>query len=226
MLPYPHIPGQMQVMQTYLPTGCVIAFAGNPYLTAPTATPPPSPTVNPAQQASYTTIVESQGWMVCDGRQLVQGMYGALFAVLGTQYNIPGDDNTTVFRVPDYRGYFLRMVDMDSGNDPDAATRVLPDGTKGPNIGSVEQDALQYHLHPYTQPDPPASITLGTSGAATAVPNNQTQADTLEPIADSTKTPPPPAQYPSTPPPDYSTIKTSFETRPKNVYVYYLIKFV
>ncbi|HWK04464.1 MAG TPA: phage tail protein [Puia sp.] len=215
MIPYPNIPGNLQVMPTFVPIGSVIAFAGKI-----------SPPVNAGSQPAYNTVVESQGWMVCDGRPLLQTDYGILYAVLGIEYNQAGDDSSTVFRIPDYRGYFLRMVDMESGNDPDSASRVLPNNTTSSDVGSIEQDALQYHLHPYTQPNAPASITLGTDGTTTAVPADTQNVNTAEPVADPSKSTPPPPQKPSQPPADYATIKTSFETRPKNVYVYYLIKFI
>lgn len=208
------MPGHLNFMPTVVPVGSVIAFAGKV-----------SPPANPSSQPAYTTVVESQGWMVCDGRLLNQGQYGMLYAVLGVEYNWPGDDGSTSFRIPDYRGYFLRMVDMGSGNDPDAATRVLPSGSTSPDVGSVEEDALQYHLHQYTMPNQPMPINTGNV-AGTAVQADTANTNTSEPVVDPSKTPPPPAQKPSQPQADYATIKTSFETRPKNVYVYYLIKFM
>ena len=208
------MPGNIQVMPTFVPIGAVIAFAGKI-----------SPPVAAGSQPAYSTVTESQGWMVCDGRSLAQADYGSLYAVLGIENNQAGDDCNTVFRIPDYRGYFLRMVDMDSGNDPDSGSRVLPNNTTSSEVGSIEQDALQYHLHPYTQPNNPGQIIPGNNGSATAVLAN-TPTNTGEPVIDPDKTPPPPAKKPSQPPADYATIKTSFETRPKNVYVYYLIKFI
>ena len=215
MNPYPPIPGPLTIMQATPPIGSVIAFAGKI-----------SPSVNPSEQPAFATVTESGGWMVCDGRLLKQADYGMLHAVLGIQYNRDGDDAQTVFRVPDYRGYFLRMVDMNSGNDPDADSRVLPNNKKSSEVGSIEQDALQYHLHPYTQPNTTANIPTGDDGSAPAVPANTPDIDSGEPVADSSIKPPKPAKDPSSPPADYTTIKTSYETRPKNVYVYYLIKFI
>src|SRR5450756_2433686 len=134
MNPYPPIPGPLTSMQAFLPIGSVIAYAGKI-----------SPPVNPPEQPAFATVTESSGWMVCDGRQLKQTDYGMLHAALGVEYNQDGDDVQTVFRIPDYRGYFLRMVDMDSGNDPDAGSRVMPNTKKSDGVGSIEQDALQYH---------------------------------------------------------------------------------
>ena len=73
-----------------VPTGTVFAFAGS---TAPS------------------------GWLVCDGTAHSQTTYFALFSALGTTYNNQINPTTNAaypnpaagtFRVPDYRGIFLR----------------------------------------------------------------------------------------------------------------------
>lgn len=73
-----------------VPTGTVLAFAG---------TSAPS------------------GWLLCDGAAYSQTDYAPLFAVLGSTYNTQTNPTTNAawaaptggtFRVPDYRGIFLR----------------------------------------------------------------------------------------------------------------------
>jgi microcystin-dependent protein len=80
-----------------VPTGTVFAFAGS---TAPS------------------------GWLVCDGTAYSQTTYSALFAVLGSTYNTQTNPTTNAawatpsagqFRVPDYRGIFLRSSGQASG---------------------------------------------------------------------------------------------------------------
>jgi hypothetical protein len=52
------------------------------------------------------------------------------------------------FKVPDYRGYFLRGWDNTAGNDPDSASRAdRGDGTTGDNIGTKQADELKSHTH-------------------------------------------------------------------------------
>jgi microcystin-dependent protein len=80
-----------------VPTGTVFAFAGS---TAPS------------------------GWLVCDGTAYSQTTYSSLFAVLGSTYNTQTNPTTNAawatptggtFRVPDYRGIFLRSSGQASG---------------------------------------------------------------------------------------------------------------
>jgi microcystin-dependent protein len=180
-----------------MPIGAVIAFAGL------VATPP----VNPLHQSVFNTVTESQGWMLCDGRTLQVVDYGMLYAAIGIQYN-NGKEGSGQFSIPDYRGYFLRMTDMGAGNDPDAAERKLANGNTSSEVGSIQEDALQIHEHIYSRPQI-AAIPAGPSSAnaVTTTPDDLTGTPT-----DSLGAPP-------------GAVRTSTETRAKNVYVNYLIKF-
>jgi microcystin-dependent protein len=80
-----------------VPTGTVFAFAGT---TAPS------------------------GWLLCDGTAYSQTTYAALFSVLASTYNTQINPTTNAawasptagtFRVPDYRGVFLRSYGQASG---------------------------------------------------------------------------------------------------------------
>lgn len=88
-----------------VPVGSVIAYAGN-----------------------VTALQQLEGWFPCDGRELNRLNHIELFEAI--RYANGGDGSTT-FKLPDYRGYFLRGVDQGAGNDPDAATRTAP-----PNVGN------------------------------------------------------------------------------------------
>ena len=81
--PAPSFHGQPVFGDT--PVGAVVAFAGA------SAGPGAGPGL------------ESQGWMVCDGRMLAVEDYPQLYMVLGYLYG--GADGQ--FRLPDYRGGFL-----------------------------------------------------------------------------------------------------------------------
>jgi microcystin-dependent protein len=199
MIPYP--PTQLHYQYTFIPVGSVIAFAGLVQVDPPVA--------DPGTQALYTTVTGSQGWLVCDGSLLLISDYGMLYAALGDLYKQTGDSDTTKFRAPDYRGYFLRMVDWGSPlQDPDLASRLMPDGSKGSGVGSIQEDALQNHVHAYSQPFTTATATPNQTGSVTSAPQ---QVDTGVPIDAPGETVP---------------VKTSTETRPKNMYVYYLIKYM
>lgn len=186
MHPHHHRHSHLPMMPTGVPIGAVIAFAGK------ISPPLPLPLKLPVQdQPLNSTITESQGWMICDGRKLNCADYGMLFAVLGTTYNRK-DDKGAVFRIPDYRGYFLRMVDMASGNDPDIANRILPDTSASIDVGSIEQDAVQYHLHKYTQPQEAITIKIADQGSAKVVPTIKADINSGEAVTDHGKTPPRP----------------------------------
>jgi microcystin-dependent protein len=142
------------------------------------------------------TFPESAGWMLCDGRHLPIASYPELYAVIGELYGRQGD----AFRLPDYRGLFLRGVDAGSGMDPDAARRFGPLGTgTSSGIGSLQCDSLQEHVHSYN------AVKLTT-------PTGQGNAGGQVASSEKTSPPDPPA-------------RVSAETRSKNISVNYLIKF-
>jgi hypothetical protein len=69
--------------------------------------------------------------------------------------------NSKYFATPDYRGEFLRGIDLSQFDDPDALNRfsITNDGRlSGGVIGSYEQDNFQNHLHSLTFSDGMESI--------------------------------------------------------------------
>lgn len=144
--------------------------------------------------------VEQDGWMLCDGRYLDADAYPELYAVLGAQYGQGGTEAARTFRIPDYRGLFLRGADAGAGLDPDADTRVGPDGSGTLNtVGSLQCDAMQTHTHRYDITQPAA---ISNQGVAAGTSTSST----------STSAPENPA-------------RTTTETRPKNIAVNYIIRF-
>lgn len=160
-------------------------------------------TPSPPQSSSTSfglNPVEAYGWMVCDGRALKIDHYPELYAMIGTIYG--GDENT--FNLPDLRGMFLRGV----GSDPASTeNRQKPNQGSGSEtgVGSTQDFAIQTHVHKYTIPQEGG---LGGNNA----PGIQTTA-----IAQTA----PPSES------DMSiSVKVSqLETRPSNVFVYYIIKY-
>lgn len=88
----------------------------------------------------------ANNWLYCDGTSYAQLQYPGLFAAIGTAFGSQGDD---YFNVPDMRGMFLRGVSDQSGVDPDAAYR-LPQtsgGNSGDQVGTVQDSAVENHNH-------------------------------------------------------------------------------
>lgn len=83
--------------------------------------------------------LRAQGWLLCDGRSLVKGEYSNLVAIIGTVYG--GSFET--FNLPDLRGRFPRATTYDSEIDPDADSRELsnPGGAAGNAVGSLQSSA-------------------------------------------------------------------------------------
>jgi len=150
------------------------------------------------------TLLAAQGWLVCDGRTLEVATYPQLFAAIGYLYG--GRD--AEFRLPDYRGYFLRGVDGGRGIDPDAWIRVAAEGGQADGVGSTQRSALQDHAHRYAQPRE-MQFPGGNMGAVPGIAGNA-DAVTNEPVGMGGA----PFQV------------SEGETRPVNVYVHYIIRFV
>jgi len=92
-----------------------------------------------------------KGWLLCDGRELdaTDSRYINLFKAIG--YNWGTSDNATKFNIPDTRGLFLRGVNNGSGNDPDVADRTNnKGGNTGDKVGSYQVDEIKTHTHDFS----------------------------------------------------------------------------
>lgn len=180
-----HTPPHFAAGYGAMPTGAVIAFAGKLAAT-------------PAEHVSGP--IEAWGWMACDGRWLKIALYPELYAVLGHQYDDGSQQDQ--FRIPDYRGYFLRGADDGSGNDADSAQR-KPGGSGGKlEVGSVQSDAVRNHEHGFDATGAPTVEAAGPPGTVTT-----------KMTMDAKPLPLPQDGI------------SAHETRPKNIYVNYLIRF-
>ena len=84
------------------------------------------------------------GWLLCDGSAISRSQYANLYNAIGVCWGT--GDGASTFNLPDLRGMFLRGVSGESGNDPDADSRlVLADkgGNTGNNVGSYQGDAIR-----------------------------------------------------------------------------------
>ncbi len=140
------------------------------------------------------------GWLKCDGSSVSRHTYPELYSVIGTIYGGGGDN----FSLPDMRGYFLRGVDDGSRRDPDAASRCRQGGSGivGGSVGSWQGDQFGRHHHNWDH----FFHDISWSGGDIAVhqpPDSQNLQNNR----------------------DQATNQDGggAETRPKNVYVYFLI---
>lgn len=146
-----------------------------------------------------------EGWLICDGRAVVQENYKGLFEQIRFNFGAPAEGN--LFNLPDFRGLFLRGASNDTDNDPDKNTRtnLLPGGNTANKVGSYQEYATG-------KPQKPFKAKIKNNHIV-----NRSQ-DAGACVADSGR---------------YGTGNTGgysdgsggdLETRPKNKYVYYLIK--
>lgn len=154
---------------------------------------------------AYAGHTVPDGWLLCDGRLLNRANYSDLFDAIGTAW---GNSNSSNFRLPDMRGMFLRGVDNSptegtSNTDPNSSSRTTTNsgGNTGNNVGTKQDDEFKNHTH---------GITANQRGAGTGISGVVSHFG-----GGSNGTP------------TAVTIQNSggSETRPKNVYVYYIIKY-
>ncbi|MBN2496911.1 MAG: tail fiber protein [Deltaproteobacteria bacterium] len=115
-----------QHAQNGVPVGTVLPFAG---------------------PVDNVIAMPPSGWLLCDGSAVSRTAYARLFEVIGTAHG--AGDGTTTFNLPDYRGRFLRGVDLGAGRDPDADARLeaMPGGSTGDAAGSVQESCNLAHQH-------------------------------------------------------------------------------
>ena len=120
--------GSSVILGERLPVGMVLPYAAD---------------VTPETGAALA----SQGWLFCDGSAVAVLEYADLYQVIGNTHGEGDRPNT--FRLPDYRGLFLRGVSGSSGRDPDADERSAagPGGRSGNAVGSVQADSTGLHEH-------------------------------------------------------------------------------
>lgn len=189
-------------LQSAVPAGTIVAYAGEvkPF-SLNTPDPPSNPNV-PVVAVAYS------GWILCDGQALKKNEFPQLFAAIGFLYG-HGQQGEDQFLIPDLRGYFLRGAYGNIKNvDPDAKKRTPAANGTATGPGSIQGSAIQSHKHKYQMPQ--SATVAGDKGPALSTTIAQ---DTEAPDLDSMsgKTP-------------LQDKVSADETRPVNIYVNYLIK--
>ena len=147
---------------------------------------------------SVEAALASQGWLLCDGDAVSRARYKALYDVMGTSHGV--GDGRLSFNLPDYRGRFLRGVAGASGRDPHTDERQASGsgGRSGNVAGSVQPDSVGLHEHAEVgmMEEDSVNIVIGSVDPRPGMVQTQQAA---------------------------RGGGTERETRPKNIYVHYLV---
>jgi microcystin-dependent protein len=188
--------------------------AADARLTALEAAKLPAGTVS-----AFAGPVVPTGWLLCDGSDVPRSSFPALFAAIGTAHG--SGDGATTFSLPDYRGRFLRGVDLGTAmRDPDRAIRTASKagGNVGNLVGSVQTEQYKGHSHNVQDSGHSHSTNLNNCSGA-----NLSSGAVLYAVSN----------FPCAGPTTTSTSSANLtqtqggggnETRPQNAYVNYIIK--
>lgn len=153
------------------------------------------------------------GWLLCDGSEVSQTTYAALYQIISNLYG--SGDGATTFNLPDYRGMFLRGVDDGANVDPDINFRTAQINSNGGNgtategtVGSRQKDTFESHDH---------KVKFTMEGTGKQVCGNMADSGDDRGLWIDNEN-----EDWGGPQPTMST--GGNETRPKNVYVNYLIR--
>lgn len=84
-------------------------------------------------------------YMLADGSSLNRISYSKLYAVIGSAH---GTSDSNSFNIPDYRGLFLRGADQGSLLDPNYSSRSpMKPGGNSSGVGSVQLSEIKEHAH-------------------------------------------------------------------------------
>ena len=108
--------------------------------------------VPPGAIMIWSMEVPPDGWFECNSDWLQIGEYNDLYLAVGKTYGYNQVGNS--FRLPDYRGFFLRGWDHDNPvpNDPNSGSRLdRGDGVAGNFVGTKQNDEFKEHAHSTVQ---------------------------------------------------------------------------
>jgi len=146
------------------------------------------------------SVTPPGGWLYCDGAPYSTTAFSRLNGVIGTKFNVT-NPGTGLFRVPDLRGRFIRGY-----------ATVAAGGIATAAFGAQQDDAFQGHYHSASTTGYTAN---GEGGTGTGSANSRLSGGlapnttVTSPTTDGTN----------------GTPRTASETRPRNIAVYYYIKY-
>ena len=94
---------------------------------------------------AYMGLTAPMGWLICDGSEVSRTTYANLASVLADRFGTAAN-NAVNFKLPDFRGYFLRGVDS------------LPDFTILPTAVNISTNALTISNHSFNRTTFPVQI--------------------------------------------------------------------
>jgi microcystin-dependent protein len=94
--------------------------------------------------APFAGTTAPSGWLACDGSVVSQTTYASLYAAIGSTWNT-GSEGAGNFRLPDFRGTFLRG----SGTNATGSSS----GAVGQAVGTYAADTYLNHSHTATSTD-------------------------------------------------------------------------
>ncbi len=154
--------------------------------------------IPPGTIQAFGGVDTPPGWLLCDGRATNSAQFPRLYAAISTNWGAGIQGSTNDFNLPDLRGRFVRGRDGGAGNDPDRGSRQAgpAGGNGGDAIGSLQADAFASHRHQMSSQNNTGDFAnVGGVGAGAVA-----QGAFVAPAGGS-------------------------ETRPKNAYVNYIIKY-
>nr|WP_294943280.1 phage tail protein [uncultured Mucilaginibacter sp.] len=144
---------------------------------------------------SSVTALENQGWLPCTGTLVSRAKFKDLYDLIT---NSCGDSpNLETFYLPDLRGQFLRGVSQADEIDANTRTAQNPGGNSGPLVLSRQPDEIKAHKHSVHMMTTREDIHFPRSNDHYSAPTNWENKD--------------------------SDNFGGKETRPRNVYVHYII---
>lgn len=158
---------------------------------------------------AYAGDTAPAGYLICQGATVSRATYANLFALVDVRFG-QGDGSTT-FHLPDLRGRFLRGRANDSTNDPDRASRTAMNtgGSTGDSVGSVQSHENASHTHIQNAHSHTFGHAFTNDGGGNIVRSGATSVGTT--TSDGTTA--------------VNQTSGGNESRPKNAYVNYIIKF-
>ena len=160
------------------------------------------------------TWFASNRFLFCNGQTVNRITYNDLFAEIGTAWG--AGDGSSTFNVPDLRGQFLRGRNAGSGQDPDASSRTGGDAV-GSSQGSRIENSTARSYSPYNSAHNDKYIYTTSTGSTWGAWASDV---TIKPSSFSFGYGPLASGVVLT-----YVVGSGSDTRPKNKYVDYAIKF-